>query len=127
MGIGGGVDVAMVKQVMGLPPARAHLARRGRNGGPNPDHLAPRPENGVGDQPVIDGGDGQHAHQVEGQGQQGHAETQAGPKQHEAAQVAGHDQNGTKGVQDTPKRGDQSHSHRTSTLCGSGSLRRIRV
>ena len=99
MGIGASVDVAVMGLVVGLPPARAHLTCRSAHKGTDPGNGTGRLVAGVGDQAVIDGRGGQHAHQVEPQSPKGRTEAETGPKKQQAAKVGCNGQDGPEGVQ----------------------------
>ena len=99
MGVGASVDVAVMGLVVSLPPARAHLTCRSPHKGPDPGNGTGRLVAGMGDQAVIDGCGGQHAHQVEHQSPKGRTEAETGPKEQQAAEVGRNRQDGPEGVQ----------------------------
>ena len=98
VGIGCRINVEMMLLVMGLPPARPHLASRSGHDRAEPPHQARCLVAAVGDQTVIDGRGGEHAHQIEPQGPDCCAKPKTGGQKQETAQVGRDDQYGTDAV-----------------------------
>ena len=92
------IRTAVVGQVVGFPPARAHMTGTGT-------HEAPQAQQGWGgvvgavrQQPVVDGRGGQHADQVKAQGPGHGPQTEASGQQQQATGVTEKDKNRTKPV-----------------------------
>ena len=98
--IGRGIDVTVMLLVVGRPPVRPHLAGGGGHEGTDPPHSARSLVAAVRDQTVVDGGGGQHPHQIQGHSPEGGGQTQTGSQQQQAAQVGSCDEHGAKAVQD---------------------------
>ncbi len=104
MGVAGGVDMAVVPLVVGLPPAGPHLARRGGHHRAQPPHRPGGAVAAMGDQPVVDRRGRQHAQPVQQQGPQGHPQPQAARQQQQAAQMAEDDEHRAKPMENAASR-----------------------
>ena len=97
------IGVAVMLQMMRLPPAGAHLSGRSGQQRAQPPHQPRRLVAAVGQQAVVDGGDRQHAQQIKRKAPEQRRRSEAFQQQQGATQVGQHDDRWTQSMEQTPR------------------------